>query len=73
MNKALLTLTVVMFVVLSAGAGLAPADEASGLALSAGMLAFAEAEVIPEPVTMLTVCAGVGGLGAYLRRRMRRH
>jgi len=43
-------------------------DQTPGMDFYAGNVAL-EAEVVPEPLTMLGLLAGVGGVGAYLRRR----
>ena len=45
-------------------------DLTTPITLEAGEYWFShDATVIPEPVTMLGLVFGIGGLGAYIRRR----
>ena len=37
-----------------------------------GGLCLALHPVVPEPLTMITIAAGVGGLAAYVRKRARK-
>ncbi len=63
--RQLLTMTGVMVAAVCGVASAAHGWDLGGVQCLAGY------EVVPEPLTMITLAAGVGGLATYVRKRVR--
>lgn len=63
-----MTRLVLIFVVVAATLA---AGQSQTLAAAGVTLGVAHVSAVPEPITMLTLATGIGGLSAYFRRRLK--